>query len=95
MSGPVQRDAATLTGGFRNQEVQWRSKLEYRDDAGTEQREQWLSTNRGDWRMSEEHANVVALQLSRIQMISSTRIAMHASSKADWVSRIDRSTTIG
>ncbi len=64
LSGPVQRDAATLTGGFRNHELQWQSKLEYRDDAGAEQRQQWLSSNRGDWRMSESLRMLLRFNIS-------------------------------
>lgn len=45
-SGDVQRDAATISAGYRSPETQWQSKLEYREDEGAEQRTQWLTTNR-------------------------------------------------
>ena len=64
LSGPVQRDAATLTGRFRNPSVEWNSKIEYRDDAGAEEREQILTSNRASWRMSESLRMLMRFNLS-------------------------------
>ena len=54
LSGQVDRDAATLSGGYRGERLGWQSKVEYRDDSGTEQREQRVSTNRFNWRFNED-----------------------------------------
>ena len=64
LSGPVERDAATLTGRFRNQSIEWSSKIEFRDDDGAERREQVLSSNRASWRMSESLRMLMRFNLS-------------------------------
>lgn len=54
LAGPVERRAYSLNGGRTNADVQWASKLEYREDEGAEQREQWVTTHRLMWRLNED-----------------------------------------
>lgn len=54
LSGPVDRKAATVSGGYRSKDADWSSKIEYREDTGAEQREQWLTTNRLTYRLTED-----------------------------------------
>ncbi|MEP6632673.1 MAG: hypothetical protein ABJA62_00530 [Luteimonas sp.] len=44
--GQVDRRAVSVSGGHTNNDTQWQSKIEWRDDSGFEQREQWVTTNR-------------------------------------------------
>lgn len=46
MSGEVERNAVSVSGGFRSPDTEWSSHLEYRKDTGAERREQWATTNR-------------------------------------------------
>lgn len=52
--GTVDRQALSVFGGFRNNRVDWYSKVEYREDDGVEQREQFVSTNRLAWRVNDD-----------------------------------------
>ncbi|MDH3640521.1 MAG: OmpA family protein, partial [Gammaproteobacteria bacterium] len=52
-AGLVDRDAATASVGYRDELWQWRSALEYRKDDGVEQRTQWLTSNRFDYKFSD------------------------------------------
>ena len=54
LSGPVDRQAATISGGYRSKDADWSSKIEYREDSGAEEREQWLTTNRLTYRLTED-----------------------------------------
>jgi len=45
VSGQVQRKAVSLNGGRTSNATQWQSKVEWRQDTGAEQREQWVTTN--------------------------------------------------
>ena len=45
-SGLVERRAISVSGGRTSNLTQWQSKLEWREDQGAEQREQWVTTNR-------------------------------------------------
>ena len=45
-SGEVERNAVSVSGGFRSPDTEWSSHLEYRKDTGAERREQWTTTNR-------------------------------------------------
>lgn len=60
-AGNVDRDAATISAGFRDKDLQWLSKVEYREDQGAEQRTQWLTTNRltylvnDSWRLAAKY----------------------------------------
>ncbi|NNF61145.1 MAG: hypothetical protein HKN06_07430 [Gammaproteobacteria bacterium] len=67
LSGPVERDAATLSGQYRNQEVQWAAKFEYRDDEGAEDREQYLSSNRLNWKLNDSLRMMLRLNYSDTQ----------------------------
>lgn len=49
----VDRNAFSLSGGRTTNRVQWRSKVEYREDSGAEQREQWVTTNNLSYRINE------------------------------------------
>ena len=57
-SGRVDRRAYSVSGGRTDARTQWSSKLEYRKETGSEQREQWVTTNRvfhkinQDWRLA-------------------------------------------
>ena len=44
--GDVERRAISVSGGRTSPDSDWQSKLEWREDHGAEQREQWVSTNR-------------------------------------------------
>jgi hypothetical protein len=44
--GNVDRRAISVSGGRTSPDTDWQSKLEWREDNGAEQREQWVSTNR-------------------------------------------------
>ena len=44
--GDVDRRAISVSGGRTSPDTDWQSKLEWREDNGAEQREQWVSTNR-------------------------------------------------
>jgi len=44
--GQVDRRAVSISGGHTNNDTQWQSKIEWRDDSGLEEREQWVTTNR-------------------------------------------------
>src|SRR5690606_35865966 len=45
-SGVVDRRAISISGGHTSADTDWQSKLEWREDSGAEQREQWVSTTR-------------------------------------------------
>ena len=61
LAGDVERDAATVSLGFRDKDLQWFTKLEYREDQGAEERIQWLTTNRlnylvnDSWRIAAKY----------------------------------------
>jgi hypothetical protein len=44
--GDIDRRAISVSGGRTSPDTDWQSKLEWREDIGAEQREQWVSTNR-------------------------------------------------
>lgn len=52
--GLVDRRAASVSAGRTDQDVNWSSKLEYREDSGVEERTQWVTTNRINWRVNED-----------------------------------------
>lgn len=52
-AGAVQRRAASLSGGRTSPDTEWRSKLEWREDSGAEQRTQWVTTHRLNHRLDE------------------------------------------
>ncbi len=54
LSGTVDRQAATISGAYRSPVMDWSSKIEFRDDSGAEVREQFLTTNRISYKVSED-----------------------------------------
>ncbi len=58
VDGSVSRHAYSVSGGRTDERTDWVSKLEYRQDTGAEQRNQWATTNRllykinEDWRLA-------------------------------------------
>jgi hypothetical protein len=44
----------SVSGGFNGDRLRWLSKIELREDDGAEVREQWVSTNRVDYKLSED-----------------------------------------
>lgn len=52
--GLVDRSAVSISAGRTNQDVNWNSKLEYRRDTGIEERTQWVTTNRVNWRINQD-----------------------------------------
>ncbi len=51
--GNVNRRAISVSGGRTSPDTDWQSKLEWREDSGAEQREQWVSTNRLTHKINE------------------------------------------
>jgi hypothetical protein len=51
--GNVDRRAISVSGGRTSPDTDWQSKLEWREDRGAEQREQWVSTNRLTHKINE------------------------------------------
>ncbi|MGB9101943.1 MAG: hypothetical protein WCC51_15060 [Stenotrophomonas indicatrix] len=51
--GNVDRRAISVSGGRTSPDTDWQSKLEWRQDDGAEQREQWVSTNRLTHKINE------------------------------------------
>lgn len=49
----VQRTAISLNGGHTSRTTQWQSRLEWREDTGAEQREQWVTTHRLSHKLNE------------------------------------------
>lgn len=64
-SGQVERDAYSLRGGYNNLKGSWRSALEWREDSGAEQREQWVSTNTLNYKYSEDLRVGARINLSK------------------------------
>ncbi|WP_250464987.1 hypothetical protein [Microbulbifer litoralis] len=52
-NGEVERKAVSLQGGRRSPGTDWQSKVEWRQDDGFEQREQWVTTHRLSHKVSE------------------------------------------
>ena len=51
--GQVDRRAVSVSAGHTSPVAQWQSKLEWREDTGAEQREQWLTSNRLLYKVNE------------------------------------------
>ncbi|WP_296282120.1 hypothetical protein [Pseudoxanthomonas sp.] len=51
--GNVDRRAISVSGGRTSPDTDWQSKLEWREDNGAEQREQWVSINRLTHKINE------------------------------------------
>jgi len=52
-TGNVDRRAISITAGRTSNDTQWRSKLEWRDDSGAEERTQWVTTNQFTHKVNE------------------------------------------
>jgi len=63
-SGDVDRDAVSFSIGKTTNTLNWLSKVEYRKDSGAEEREQWLTTNRLTYKVSESLRVAARLNLS-------------------------------
>lgn len=53
INGVIDRDAYSLRGGYRNANTVWTSKVEYRNDSGMEEINQWLTTNHVSHKFNE------------------------------------------
>ena len=53
LGGNVDRRATSVSGGRTSPDTDWQSKLEWRDDSGAEQREQWVTTHRLTQKINE------------------------------------------
>ena len=51
--GNIDRRAISISGGRTSSDTDWQSKLEWREDQGAEQREQWVSTHRLTHKINE------------------------------------------
>ena len=51
--GVVDRRAISVSGGHTSPDTDWQSKIEWREDSGAEQREQWISTTRLTHRVND------------------------------------------
>jgi hypothetical protein len=51
--GNVDREAVSVSAGRTSNDTQWQSKLEWRQDTGAEQRDQWVTTNQFTHKISE------------------------------------------
>nr|WP_298132717.1 hypothetical protein [uncultured Pseudoxanthomonas sp.] len=51
--GNIDRRAISISGGRTSADTDWQSKLEWREDQGAEQREQWISTHRLTHKINE------------------------------------------
>jgi hypothetical protein len=51
--GDVDRRAISVSGGHTSPQTDWQSKLEWREDTGAEQREQWVTTHRLTHKINE------------------------------------------
>lgn len=51
--GNVDRQAVSVSAGRTSNDTQWQSKLEWRQDSGAEQRDQWVTTNQFTHKVSE------------------------------------------
>jgi hypothetical protein len=51
--GNVDREAVSVSAGRTSNDTQWQSKLEWRQDTGAEQRDQWVTTNQFTHKINE------------------------------------------
>ncbi|WP_189493944.1 hypothetical protein, partial [Formosimonas limnophila] len=61
----TKREAYSINAGFTDKVVDWNSKLEYRRDSGSESRDQWVTTNRVGYKLSEDWRFMGRLNYSR------------------------------
>ena len=65
--GVIDRRAVSVSGGRTSEATQWQSKLEWREDRGAEQREQWVTTNRLLHKISESLRIAARLSYSKTE----------------------------
>ncbi|MEI4516500.1 MULTISPECIES: hypothetical protein [unclassified Stenotrophomonas] len=63
--GHVDRSAVSVSGGRTSADTDWRSKIEWRKDIGSERREQWVTTNRLTHRFNDSWRIAGRLNYSR------------------------------
>jgi hypothetical protein len=63
--GHVDRNAVSVSGGRTSADTDWRSKLEWRKDTGSERRTQWVTTNRLTHRFNDSWRMAARLNYSR------------------------------
>ena len=49
----IERTSLSLNGGRTSKDTQWQSRLEWREDTGAEEREQWVTTHRLSHKLNE------------------------------------------
>lgn len=62
--GLIDRRSLTVGTAYQSRKVQFSSRLEHRDDDGVEDVEQWLTTNRLDYKLSETYRVAAKLNWS-------------------------------
>lgn len=63
-TGIVERKSYTLSSGYQGRAARFSTKLEFRDDRGAEDIEQWLSSSRFDYKLSETYRLAAKLNYS-------------------------------
>jgi len=63
--GHVDRRAISVSGGRTDTDTDWRSKVEWRKDTGSERREQWVTTNRLTYKFNESWRMAARLNYSK------------------------------
>ena len=63
----VERTAVSLNGGHTSAATQWQSRLEWREDTGAEQRDQWVTTHRLSHRLNESWRIAARVNYSRTE----------------------------
>ena len=63
--GHVDRDAVSISGGRTSVDTDWRSKIEWRKDSGSERRTQWVTTNRLTHKFNDSWRIAARLNYSR------------------------------
>ncbi|MCD9087025.1 hypothetical protein [Stenotrophomonas sp. SY1] len=63
--GHVDRSAVSVSGSRTSADTDWRSKVEWRKDTGSERREQWVTTNRLTHRFNDSWRIAARLNYSR------------------------------
>ncbi|NKC00023.1 MAG: DUF11 domain-containing protein [Pseudomonadales bacterium] len=63
-NGIIERQAYSVAAGYQSSQVQYATKLEWRDDQGVDDVEQWLTTNRFDFKLNETYRLAAKLNYS-------------------------------
>ena len=53
--GVIDRKTLSVSAGYQGRAARFSSKLEYRDDSGAQDVEQWLTSNRFEWKISDTY----------------------------------------